>query len=134
MITLLINIFSSLLSSKVSKELLIELLLKKALTISRMLSFICWLEIFLFLNMQQQMAYKSDWHLWFLKPRVNGIMDSALPCCTGGPGLIPAVHNRSMLYSNVFFSRHKVMGIKRARHNYLRDLVNLYVVSNKNIF
>ena len=42
--------------------------------------------------------------LWQLWPRGNGIMDRALACWAGGPGLIPAVGKSSVQYSNGLLS------------------------------
>ena len=68
-------------------------------------------------------------------PRANEVMDSALACCTGGPGSIPAISKSKKVCKNsdgFSPSRHKVVGHKNgARHNNLHDLAS--PLSRKNI-
>ena len=45
---------------------------------------------------------KNDEMYRFIDVRGNGVMDSTLACCTGSPGLIPAIGKSNEHYSDVF--------------------------------
>ena len=67
-------------------------------------------------KLESTFGFFQNQALWALsngliKPRGNGVMDSALACCAGGPGSIPAVGKSNFCnIQMVSPSRYKVVG------------------------
>ena len=71
--------------------------------------------------------YKCGSYLNFMRQRGNGVMDSTLAYCAGGPGSIPAIGKSQNCNNQMVFSLLALGGRLKngARHEKLQDLASL---------